>query len=641
MASVFLSYDREDGDRARPIAMALEKAGHSVFWDLHIRGGAQFSKVIEEALKAADAVVVLWSKQSVESAWVRDEAAAGRDRGCLIPILLDQITPPMGFRQYQTIDLSGWKGRSASAGLKEVLLSIDALGGSAVPQAAISTTSFWRQFSIPRPLIIAMGMSVVLAISLLLIRAWDKGPSVPVVAIKAASSDTATQALARDLLVKLGNLRATQTDTLKLVQATGKDGEADFVLEVTGATRDDVATANLMLVGSRDRALLWSKGFERPAANQGDLKQQMAITAAKVLECALEARAAEGGRLSQDTVKLYLNGCSAHSGMMGGDDSRALIPVFRQVVAKAPRFEAAWSKLLYVEGDIVFSGDLSGEAERMKEPLQRHVAEARKLNPDMPAVLLAEADFAPPQAYARRMQLLRRAVDRNPESPEALTAYSSYLLKVGRAFDAVDAAKRATQLDPLSPVPRDALITALLYSNQIEPALEELRKAEELWPGASNLLAARYRLHLRYGDPHEALRIQRLGHYGGEHRDAFLRARINPSPANIEEAVSHPRRWFRQYPEAVVELAQVLGAFGREEELFPILLNWNHPDKSDWITDVLFRPALRNLRRDRRMMAVAKRLGLLDYWRASGKWPDFCLEPDLAYDCKKEAAKLA
>jgi hypothetical protein len=32
---------------------------------------------------------------------------------------------------------------------------------------------------------------------------------------------------------------------------------------------------------------------------------------------------------------------------------------------------------------------------------------------------------------------------------------------------------------------------------------------------------------------------------------------------------------------------------------------------------------------------------LLDYWRASGKWPDFCFEPDLPYDCKAEAAKLA
>ena len=114
MASVFLSYDREDATKARSIALALEKAGHQVWWDRHIKGGAQYSKEIEAALKAAQAVVVLWSKESIDSAWVRDEAAAGRDSGRLVPIKLDQAEPPLGFRQYQTIDLSAARGRGCA-----------------------------------------------------------------------------------------------------------------------------------------------------------------------------------------------------------------------------------------------------------------------------------------------------------------------------------------------------------------------------------------------------------------------------------------------------------------------------------------------------------------------------------------------
>ena len=90
MASVFLSYDHNDRVRAAPIAAALTKAGHSVWWDRHIMGGAQYSKEIEQALKTADVVVVLWSAQSVESPWVRDEAATGRDRGRLVPVALDK-----------------------------------------------------------------------------------------------------------------------------------------------------------------------------------------------------------------------------------------------------------------------------------------------------------------------------------------------------------------------------------------------------------------------------------------------------------------------------------------------------------------------------------------------------------------------
>jgi hypothetical protein len=40
-------------------------------------------------------------------------------------------------------------------------------------------------------------------------------------------------------------------------------------------------------------------------------------------------------------------------------------------------------------------------------------------------------------------------------------------------------------------------------------------------------------------------------------------------------------------------------------------------------------------------MTIAKRVGLVDYWRSSGRWPDFCSDPGLKYDCKAEAAKLS
>src|SRR3954452_10699906 len=139
MAGVFLSYDRDDTDRARHFARALEKAGHEVWWDLHVRGGAQFSKVIEKALNAADAVVVLWSANSVESAWVRDEAGAGRDSGRLVPVSIDGTEPPLGFRQFQTADLSRWKGRGNPPQLDMFLTDVATLASSskeAAPQYA-------------------------------------------------------------------------------------------------------------------------------------------------------------------------------------------------------------------------------------------------------------------------------------------------------------------------------------------------------------------------------------------------------------------------------------------------------------------------------------------------------------------------
>ena len=127
MASVFLSYDHEDSARAAPLAAALETSGHSVWWDRQIHGGAEYNSAIEDAVERSDAVIVLWSQKSVRSAWVRDEAAEGRDAGKLVPVLIDAVKPPMGFRQYQTIDLAGWSGGKRIPRLADILQAIDKL----------------------------------------------------------------------------------------------------------------------------------------------------------------------------------------------------------------------------------------------------------------------------------------------------------------------------------------------------------------------------------------------------------------------------------------------------------------------------------------------------------------------------------
>ena len=110
MADIFLSYARDDADAARALAAALEGQGCSVWWDRKIRGGTEFSNEIEDALGAARAIIVLWSKTALRSHWVRDEAAFGRDNGKLIPVTIDGSEPPLGFRQFHTLNLTGLHG---------------------------------------------------------------------------------------------------------------------------------------------------------------------------------------------------------------------------------------------------------------------------------------------------------------------------------------------------------------------------------------------------------------------------------------------------------------------------------------------------------------------------------------------------
>lgn len=646
MASVFLSYDREDAEKARLIAAALEKAGHSVWWDLHVRGGAQFSKVIEEALKAADAVVVLWSERSVDSAWVRDEAAAGRDTGRLVPISLDRTEPPLGFRQFQTIDLSGWRARGRVPRIDELVAAIDELGGSGgttVPQPPIASGQASERSRRGLAIVAAAIGVLLVAAALFLWQPWERSSRSPTVAVIPANAGPEARAWARDLLVMLGALQTSHSNDLLLVDQENREN-AKLVVEIDGGAEGGQLKATAALLNNRDRNLLWSKRFEGERANPSNLKQQVAHTVGKVLECTLDALGGEG-RLDQQTLKLYLNGCADHSDITGYDHRR-LIDVFREVVEKAPRFRGGWAKLLMVEGEAAFGRDSSDLTGGARVNLTQVIAAARKHHPDIAEASLIEEGLLPPQKFEARLGLLERTIERHPKNSDALAIYSLLLQKVGRMHDSVEQARRAVQLDPLSPATRDKLITSLTYAGRVDAAREELEKAEKLWPGATNLLWARSGLHLLYGDPKETLRIDRSGKLpmsseGISIRRQFIEARINPSTERVDRLVADLRSRFERSPQMIAEYSTALALFGREDELFSILLNWQHPGLVNFAVDGLFRPAFRDVHRDSRMIDAARRLGLLEYWLISGHWPDFCFESDMPYDCKAEAAKIA
>ena len=110
MSDIFLSYASADRDRAQRIAAVLEAQGWSVWWDRTIPPGSTFDEVIEEALDAARCVVVLWSKTSVASDWVKTEAAEAARRKILVPALIDEVKIPLEFRRVQAANLSDWHG---------------------------------------------------------------------------------------------------------------------------------------------------------------------------------------------------------------------------------------------------------------------------------------------------------------------------------------------------------------------------------------------------------------------------------------------------------------------------------------------------------------------------------------------------
>src|SRR5688572_19110375 len=127
MPGVFVSYCRPCAQVAEQVSAALSDIGYDVWRDDQLPAHRAYGDVIEEKLRAARAVVVLWSSEACQSQWVRAEADYARQAGTLVQASLDGTIPPLPFNQIQCADLSGWEGDAHSPGWRKIEQSVVAL----------------------------------------------------------------------------------------------------------------------------------------------------------------------------------------------------------------------------------------------------------------------------------------------------------------------------------------------------------------------------------------------------------------------------------------------------------------------------------------------------------------------------------
>jgi adenylate cyclase len=124
MADVFISYARSTEGQAKQIAEALRALGYGVWRDDELPAHRAYAEVIEERLRSAKAVVVVWSAEAAKSQWVRAEANVAREAGTLVQLKLDAAIPPLPFNEIQCADMIGWNGDVDAHGWKKVVASV-------------------------------------------------------------------------------------------------------------------------------------------------------------------------------------------------------------------------------------------------------------------------------------------------------------------------------------------------------------------------------------------------------------------------------------------------------------------------------------------------------------------------------------
>jgi TolB-like protein/Flp pilus assembly protein TadD len=244
LASVFVSYARADRDIVAQLADSLETLGHSTWWDRRIKGGDDFSANIERELEAANVVVVAWSATGCQSNWVKDEAQFGADQGKLVAISLDGSMPPLGFRQFHSIDFSRWPGSKSC--FEELASSIAArLDPNAAPTASTSSAALVRNS----------------------VETWqDKIPWIAVLPVKFRGEDPDLLDLADDLadsfasaMSRFSYLKVARMPSL----AESKRAGAHYLLDATLRKSGSNVRLSVRLSTTDDDRQVWGNHFNR------------------------------------------------------------------------------------------------------------------------------------------------------------------------------------------------------------------------------------------------------------------------------------------------------------------------------------------------------------------------------------------
>jgi tetratricopeptide (TPR) repeat protein len=644
MAKLFLSYSRKDAGRAERFTHWLEGQGHDVWRDEDdIGGGASFSSEIEKALGDCEAVLVLWSAESVKSAWVRDEAGYGRDRGKLIPLSLDGTEPPLGFRQFQSIDLSKWKGRGEPPGAERIRAAIQRVG-AAEPVVPARPPPRQRQLGPLRARAIVIALLVVGAVGVVGVFLWQRSAAAEGITIAVmpspASPDPATASdyanvAAADMAAFLG----THFDRATVIApADAARRSSGYRVLISATAHGKGADASVTLSDFDGRTIIWSKSWSVPDTSTVDLRDDVSRFASNAALCLTDA---EGGsrRLSQPALGVYMGGCAGSANSDWSDGQ--VLAAFERVVKLAPDFPPGWASLsvaraLFAEGQK--DGPPAPYAAAVQSARQA-IAEARRLNPRSGLPYVAEYVMA--DDPFRALEALEKGAKVDPDNAAVQMNRADALLGVGRMSDSVQSAQRAVDLNPLSPLARSHYILALAYAGEISKAKADILDARKKWPNDPQIDWAEFGFQYRYGDPRIAdqllPRVIDASDANLVPARKLIAAREDPTPAKVNDALGTFRTRLMGNPrlENIVLLA--LGTFGRTEEAYQML---SDPKFQPYLTtDILFRPEFAAVRADPRFMDIAARTRLVHYWKSTGHWPDFCTTEQLKYDCKTEAAK--
>jgi TolB-like protein len=641
MPDVFLSYAREDQPIARHFAAALEREGLSVWWDQALNAGEAFDRVTEKALDEARAVVVLWSKHSVDSDWVRAEATQARATQRLVPVMIEPCKRPIMFELTHAADLEGWSGNNADSRWRTFIDGLGRVaGGGATALAGTGSTPSMAGLILAGGLLwLLYGRSApVVEASIAVLPFEDLSPG--------KDQGYFADGVAEEILNKLAripdpNLRVTARnssfafrDQNRDMRTIGRTLGVAHVLEGSLRKSGDQLRITAQLIRADTGFHVWSQTYERPLTDVFAIQEDIATEVARALQVKLGVGLGQqrGMTRNVDAYEAFLAANALPQEFtLSGEQRR--IELLQRAVTLDPDFATAWLAMSVTFAGVVGILGPANAAEWLQKS-QAAFQQYERILPDSPTHYRRLADFSVEQG--RWTEAVRHYRDGAEASARIGAAPSSivladggpgFKLRVGRIREAIAGFEQLRAIDPLSQITSFALAWSYGSAGDYQAAFREYERGDALAP------ADRFRLR-------STAALLALGAGDRVQLQRWLDATVESSREiqdssgiyeKMRELLDRPDEALallhteiaKASPYAKSGYAQWLAWHGDTQGALEALRQGMQPGSMQVTTFTLWSPALREVRKLEGFRQLMRDSGLVDYWKEYG-WGEFC-----------------
>jgi TolB-like protein/Tfp pilus assembly protein PilF len=663
MSDVFLSYSRDDQATARLFAEALQRAGLSVWWDDTLNAGEAYDEVTERALESAGAVVVLWSKASVASRWVRAEATTADRNGTLVPVMLEACKRPIMFELRQTADLSHWEGDTHDPAWQRFVAGLLDLvsGGTAASTvaAAPATRPQVRRVSVAAIAVIASCLllagagtfwylnraksaavsnaasEAVVEASIAVLPLRDMSPAKDQGYFVDGITEEILDSLARipDLKVTARTSSFAYKDKDVNLQEVGKTLGVANILEGSLRKDGDQLKITLQLIDAKTDTHRWSKTYDRPFRDVFAIQEDIAHSVAEALQVSLGVGAVArrpGMTRNVDAYEAFVSALPVIQRVQGSpQEVRMAISQVQRAIALDPDFMDPYGLLLnlYQVAPLLITDE---PAQTWNGRAGAVTAEMQKRFPDSWQLHEVLAGRAADQAkWKDAVEEFKRAAVAAQKQGELTRVYPppQFLIFIGRFREAIAALEATRDRDPLNQAVATQLSEAYASLGDTAAAMAEFDRGLQLegantprLNGTAFLTAMASRDRAEIG---RRFAVVMAGNTPDAEMNAALYAQIDNPAAGLAE-VKRRLEDKSLAPLSRLRLTYWRAYFGDAQGALDLLqAEYRRSPAATIIPTAMWRPIMRDVRRLPGFKQLVREIGLASFWRST-VWPDLC-----------------